>query len=75
MAERQINPWLKNGLELGPPILFFIAYMRLQDRTVTVGETEYDGFILATVVGVLVEVPVMLSLVALANATRHRFVE
>ncbi|HID68814.1 MAG TPA: septation protein IspZ [Roseibacterium sp.] len=48
MSEREINPWLKNGLELGPPILFFIAYLRLQDRTVTIGGTEYDGFILAT---------------------------
>jgi ACR3 family arsenite transporter len=34
-----------------------------------------SGAALATVVGVLVEVPVMLSLVAIANATRHRFVE
>jgi len=32
-----------------------------------------SGAALATVVGVLVEVPVMLSLVALANATRHHF--
>ncbi len=32
-----------------------------------------SGAALATVVGVLVEVPVMLSLVRLANATRHRF--
>ena len=32
-----------------------------------------SGAALATVVGVLVEVPVMLSLVALANRTRHRF--
>ncbi|MEJ6391307.1 inner membrane-spanning protein YciB [Gymnodinialimonas ulvae] len=46
--ERAINPWLKNGLELGPPILFFIAYLRLEDTTVTVGGTEYDGFIIAT---------------------------
>ena len=34
-----------------------------------------SGAALATVVGVLVEVPVMLSLVALANRTRHRFPE
>jgi ACR3 family arsenite transporter len=33
-----------------------------------------SGAALATVVGVLVEVPVMLSLVAFANRTRHRFV-
>ena len=32
-----------------------------------------SGAALATVVGVLVEVPVMLSLVAFANRTRHRF--
>ena len=32
-----------------------------------------SGAALATVVGVLVEVPVMLSLVALANRTRGRF--
>lgn len=34
-----------------------------------------SGAALATVVGVLVEVPVMLSLVAFANATRHRFAQ
>jgi ACR3 family arsenite transporter len=34
-----------------------------------------SGAALATVVGVLVEVPVMLSLVAIANGTRARFVE
>lgn len=35
----------------------------------------HSGAALATVVGVLVEVPVMLSLVAFANRTRHRFSE
>jgi len=34
-----------------------------------------SGAALATVVGVLVEVPVMLSLVAIANRTRHWFPE
>jgi len=33
----------------------------------------HSGAALATVVGVLVEVPVMLSLVAFANRTRNRF--
>ena len=33
----------------------------------------HSGAALATVVGVLVEVPVMLSLVVFANKTRHRF--
>jgi intracellular septation protein len=48
MAGRKINPWLKQGLELGPVIAFFAAFMWLKDRTVTVGGTEYGGFILAT---------------------------
>jgi intracellular septation protein len=47
-AEKPVNPWLKSGLELGPPILFFIAYMRFQDATLTLGETTYDGFIIVT---------------------------
>ena len=33
-----------------------------------------SGAALATVVGVLVEVPVMLSLVSIAKRTRHKFV-
>ncbi|AHM02601.1 Intracellular septation protein A [Roseibacterium elongatum DSM 19469] len=45
---KPINPWLKFTLELGPPILFFIAYMRMQDVTYTIGGTTYDGFIIAT---------------------------
>ena len=34
---------------------------------------RYSGATLATVVGVLVEVPVMLMLVKYANATKHKF--
>ena len=48
MAGRKINPWLKIGLELGPVIAFFVAFSRLRDRTVTIGGTDYGGFILAT---------------------------
>lgn len=48
MAGRKINPWLKIGLELGPVIAFFVAFARLKDRTVTIGGTDYGGFILAT---------------------------
>lgn len=48
MVERKINPWLKLGLELGPVIAFFIAFTRLRDAHVTIGGTEYGGFILAT---------------------------
>ena len=59
--EREINPWLKNGLELGPPILFFIAYLRLEETTVTLGGTEYDGFIIATAAFV----PILLASIAI----------
>jgi intracellular septation protein len=48
MAGRKINPWLKMGLELGPVIAFFVAFTRLKGDTVTIGGTEYGGFILAT---------------------------
>jgi intracellular septation protein len=47
-TERPVNPWLRQALELGPPILFFIAYMRFQDVTWTIGSRDYDGFILVT---------------------------
>lgn len=45
---RNVNPWLKTGLELGPIVLFFAAYVKLKDRVFTIGGTEYDGFILVT---------------------------
>ncbi|EAR50019.1 intracellular septation protein A [Oceanicola granulosus HTCC2516] len=56
MAEKQINPVLKQVLELGPTLVFFLIYLRLRDRTFTWGETEYSGFIVAT----LIFVPVLL---------------
>lgn len=46
--KRTISPWLKTGLELGPVILFFIAYVKLKDRIFTIGGSDYDGFILVT---------------------------
>ena len=45
---RKINPWLKAGLEFGPLILFFVVFMRLRDKTLTIAGTEYSGFIVAT---------------------------
>ncbi len=56
-ADRPINPVLKQVLELGPTILFFLVYLRLRDRTFLWGETEYSGFIVAT----LIFVPVLLA--------------
>ncbi len=48
MEEHKINPYLKFGLELGPPILFFVAYLWLKDETFTIGGHDYDGFIVVT---------------------------
>lgn len=44
-----VSPWLKQLLELGPPLLFFVIYLRLRDEVFTIAGTEYSGFIVATV--------------------------
>lgn len=56
MSEKQINPILKQVLELGPTLVFFLIYLRIKDDVFTVGGTEYSGFITAT----LVFVPILL---------------
>lgn len=48
MAGKKINTWLKLGLELGPVLAFFVAFGRLKDTHVTIGGTEYGGFIVTT---------------------------
>ena len=48
MAAREINPMVKMALELGPVIVFFVAYLRLKDQVFTIGGTDYDGFIVVT---------------------------
>jgi intracellular septation protein len=51
MAEaREINPILKQVLELGPTLAFFVLYIRIKDDVFTFGATEYTGFIVAAVV-------------------------
>ncbi|MEO0503603.1 MAG: inner membrane-spanning protein YciB [Pseudomonadota bacterium] len=53
---REINGVLKQVLELGPPLVFFLIYLRIRDDVFTLGGTEYSGFIVAT----LVFVPILL---------------
>ena len=60
MSERSVNPWLKQTLELGPPLLFFAAYLRMRDETYTLGGTEYGGFIVAAAAFV----PILLASIA-----------
>ena len=45
---RAINPILKMALELGPVLLFFVAYVWIKDEVYTIGGTEYAGFIIVT---------------------------
>lgn len=56
MAEKTINPTLKQILELGPTVAFFLMYLRLRDQVFTFAGEEYSGFIVAT----LVFVPILL---------------
>lgn len=56
MAEKTVNPVLKQVLELGPTVAFFILYMRIKDDVFVIAGTEYSGFIIAT----LVFVPILL---------------
>ena len=60
-SARQINPILKQVLELGPPVIFFLIYLRIRDNAYVLGGTEYSGFIVAT----LIFVPIMLVAMAL----------
>ena len=61
MAEKQINPVLKQVLELGPTLVFFVLYLYIKDETYTLGGTDYSGFIVAA----LVFVPVLLIAMAI----------
>lgn len=45
---KEINPFVKTFLEMGPILVFFVAYLRLKDRVFNIGGTDYDGFIVVT---------------------------
>ena len=51
MPDKPINPWLRQALELGPPLLFFVAYMRFQDTSLTIGGRDYAYTVQATDTG------------------------
>ena len=67
MAAREMNPWLKLALEIGPVAVYFFAYQRFSEG-VEVGGTLYSGVVAATAVFV----PLMLASVAVSWVlTRH----
>lgn len=50
MSERKdINPFLRQVLDLGPPLAFFVIYLRIRDETYSFAGTDYSGFIVATI--------------------------
>ena len=60
MAERKINPVVKQVLELGPTLIFFVVYMWIKDESFVLGGTTYSGFIVAA----LILVPLLLASIA-----------
>jgi len=46
--DKKINPIVKMLLDLGPIVVFFIAYTKLKDTVFTYQGTEYSGFIIVT---------------------------
>ncbi len=48
--------WLKPALEFGPALLFLVVFLLLRNRTITLGGTDYQGFVIATMVFVPVQV-------------------
>ncbi len=50
MTEKKINPIVKLALEMGPIILFFIAYTKLKEDTYTILGRDYEGFIVVTAI-------------------------
>jgi len=56
MAGKQINGFVKQALELGPTLAFFLIYLRIKEDTFLIGGTEYSGFIVAA----LVFIPILL---------------
>ncbi len=45
-----ISPAVKQALELGPVLVFLVAYFLVRNMTVTLGGTDYAGFIIAIVI-------------------------
>lgn len=57
---RPVGPALKQALELGPTLAFFVLYLLIKDRSFEVGGATYSGFVVAT----LAFVPLLLAAMA-----------
>lgn len=61
MAEKKINGALKQVLELGPTIAFFLIYLRIKEDSFSILGTDYSGFI----VSALIFIPILLVAMAI----------
>ena len=59
--KKDVNPILRQVLELGPTVVFFLIYLKLRDQSFSFAGTEYSGFIVATVLFV----PILLASMAI----------
>jgi len=50
MTDKKINPIMKLVLELGPIILFFVAYTKMKANTYNILDRDYEGFIVVTAI-------------------------
>jgi intracellular septation protein len=60
MSEKKLSPWVKQALELGPTLIFFVVYMRIKEESFVLAGTTYSGFIVAA----LVLIPLLLVSIA-----------
>lgn len=58
---KPVNPIVKQILELGPTVLFFLIYLRIKEDVFVISGTEYSGFI----VSALIFVPILLAAMAI----------
>lgn len=52
---RKMAPWVKPALEFGPALLFLAVFIALRDKTIALWGTDYQGFVIATMVFVPVQ--------------------
>lgn len=50
MSQKKLTPAIKNLLEYGPLIAFFVIYFLIKDDTFTIMGADYSGFIVATAI-------------------------
>lgn len=48
MSEKNVKPWVKTALEMGPILAFFVGFVLLKDREFVVNGETYSGFIVMT---------------------------